>query len=442
MKLRLESATFNPVDFIEKGSPLAIDDCNAVAQALVVRSGEEKGDGIHFLDAAEMFIGGVTATVAQYGQKDKGTRSLQTVREMLTNPQKLDMAIKLMCESDAWGGMLARMGGQLMHFVDKEKSSALTTTGRFLRFLDTLAVAESTKISSFDPAKLRNGKMTIYLVLPPEHMRTQSPLLRLWIGSLLRAVVRGGLQEKKKVHFVLDEAASLGHLEELDDAVDKYRGYGVRLQFYYQSMGQLKKCWPRDEGQTLLSNTTQCFFGVNDQPTAEYVSKRLGPATIVVKSGGSSSGQSWQDSFTGGKGGTGYSRNSNTNWQQQARELLKPDEVLALDPRIAITFLAGGMRPVWTRLVRYYEEKKLFKRRGWLHGTRTACGMFVKSACVLLLAGVVAFAATTMMKGVTDARQPGGKTLRGPVGNDQGEPRERSGADWGGAGASGGRWRP
>src|ERR1035441_3495384 len=61
-------------------------------------------------------------------------------------------------------------------------------------------------------------------------------LIHLIPTGLLRAVVRGGLQEKNKVHFVLDEAASLGHMEALDDAVDKLRGYGVRLQFYYQSV--------------------------------------------------------------------------------------------------------------------------------------------------------------------------------------------------------------
>ena len=127
----------------------------------------------------------------------------------------------------------------------------MTTTSRFLRFLDTLAVADSTKTSSFDPADLRKGKMTVYLILPPEHMRAQSPLLRMWIGSLLRAVVRGGLAGMNKVHFVLDEAASLGHMDALDDAVDKYRGYGVRLQFYFQSVrssrslsrtGKTKRC--------------------------------------------------------------------------------------------------------------------------------------------------------------------------------------------------------
>src|SRR5207302_2971445 len=141
---------------------------------------------------------------------------------------------------------------------------------------------ENTRSSSFDPAELRNGKMTVYLVLPPEHMRAQSALLRMWVGSMLRAVVRGGLQEKNKVHFVLDEAASLGHLDALDDAVDKYRGYGVRLQYYLQSFGQLAKLGKEGQGQTLLSNVTQVFFGVNDKDTAEYVSARLGEETIIV----------------------------------------------------------------------------------------------------------------------------------------------------------------
>ena len=284
--------TFNPLDFIDKDSPTAIDECRDLAEALVIRTGQEKDP--HWVDSAEAWISALIALVVHYGEPND--RSLQTVRTLLSSPDKLEMAIKLMCASDAWDGMLARMGNQLTHFKDKELGSTLTTTSRFLRFLDTLAVADSTKTSSFDPADLRKGKMTVYLILPPEHMRAQSPLLRMWIGSLLRAVVRGGLQEKNKVHFVLDEAASLGHMEALDDAVDKYRGYGVRLQFYFQSVSQLRKCFPDGQDQTLLSNVSQVFFGINDLPTAEYVSNRLGEETIVVRSGGTSTGTSRQSS--------------------------------------------------------------------------------------------------------------------------------------------------
>ncbi len=367
---------FNPLDFIDKDSRQALDECNDLANALVVRTGEEREP--HWNDSAEAWIAAMIATVVQYGERND-SRSLQMVRDMLSHPQKLEMAIKLMCESDCWGGMLSRMGGQLSHFVEKEKSSTLTTVSRHLRFLDTLPVGESTKDSTFDPGDLLKGRFTVYLILPPEHMRAQSGLLRMWIGSLLRAVVRGGLQEKNKVHFVLDEAASLGHLEAVDDAVDKYRGYGVRLQFYVQSLGQLKTCFPNGQEQTLLSNTSQVFFGVNDNATADYVSAHLGESTIVVASGGTSSGSSYQHTQGAQSSSShGSSGNSSRSWQQQTRKLLKPEEVIALPPRTAITF-TPGVRPSCTTLLRYYEERRLGRRSGWFGRSVAACATLAAS---------------------------------------------------------------
>src|SRR5262249_39496986 len=139
---------FNPVQFIQKDSDVAIEACNEIGQALVVRNGDEK-DGAHWLDCAEQFISAATATVVQYAPPER--RSLQDVADILASPQKLDLANKLMLESPAWGGMLARMGGNLLHFQDKEKASVLTTCGRFLRFLNTPAMAASTRSSSFTP---------------------------------------------------------------------------------------------------------------------------------------------------------------------------------------------------------------------------------------------------------------------------------------------------
>ena len=172
--------TFNPLDFIDPASPHAIDDCRALAEALVIRTGQEREP--HWCDAAEIIIAAIICFVVQYAPRED--RSLQTVRDILTNPEELEAAIAVMRQSPAWNGMLARMGNQLTHFRDKELASTLTTTGRFLRFLDTLAVAESTRSSSFNPADLLSGKLSVYLILPPEHMRTQSALLRLWISSL------------------------------------------------------------------------------------------------------------------------------------------------------------------------------------------------------------------------------------------------------------------
>ena len=353
--------TLNPLDMIDKESPLALDECRDLANALVVRTGEEKDP--HWCDSAEAWITAFLATVAWDGEP--GDRSLQTVRTLLSNPAKTEETIKPMRDMpEAWSGMLARMGNQLTRYKNDELGSVLTTVNRFLTFLDTIPIAESTTESTFDPTDLVKRKMTVYLVLPPEHVRAGQALLRLWISTMLRAVVKGGLQEKKLVHFVLDEAASLGHMDAIDDAVDKYRGYGVRLLFLYQSVGQLKKCFPEGQDQTVLSNVSQVFFGVSDKDTAQYVSDRLGEETRIVTSGGTSRGKSYQGS-AGGAPSEGRSMQWSDNWGQQVRRLLKPEEVANLPSRTAITF-TRGIPPLMTTLIRYYEENVSARGPGFL----------------------------------------------------------------------------
>jgi type IV secretion system protein VirD4 len=375
--------TFNPLDWIDQDAATAIDECADLADALVIRTGQEKDP--HFNDTAEEWLTAMTALVVSLNQT--GARSIQTVRSLLTDADQMAAAIRSMRESTAWGGLLQRAGNKLSQFVDREKASVLTTVNRHMRFLDTPAIQECTGTSSFDPAELNTGRMTVYLVLPPDHMRSQSALLRMWIGAMIRAVVKGGLGEHRKVHFVLDEAASLGKMDQIEDALDKYRGYGIRLLLLYQSMGQLKKCWPDGADQTLLSNVSQVFFGVNDHQTAEYVSNRLGEHTIAVASGGSSTGGSLQTSDVNPGTSTSASWNSNENWNQVGRKLLRPEEVMGLDTRTAITF-CPGTPPIATTLIRYFEEQ-LGKAPFW-PALRTA----LRSVKLCLMATVMAGAVT------------------------------------------------
>jgi type IV secretion system protein VirD4 len=387
--------TLNPLDEIRKGSRTATDDIRSLAAELIVRTGLEKEP--HWNDAGEMWVSGLMACVVHHAPSDD--RSLQTVRGLF-EPSKMETAIKLLSASD--DEFVARMGHQLDHFKDRELSSALTTTSRHLRFLDTPAIAETTRSSSFNPEDLRRGRMTVYLVLPPEHMQACMGLLRLWVGTLMRAIVRGGLQESNKIHFVLDEAASLGHgMKAISDAVDKYRGYGIRCQFYYQSMGQLKLCWPEDQGQTLLSNSSQVFFAVNDLPTAEYVSNRMGSATIPVASGGSSTGRSGSSTFGGrgaGSWNTGTSSGRNENWSQIGRKILTPDECLNLDPRTAVTF-TPGVPPVVTRLVRYFEERGLTRPPGLIRSGLLAFTTLARALILLVFTAVFALVMTAETNG-------------------------------------------
>ena len=178
--------TFNPVDFIGRGSAHALDNCRDLADQLVIRTGEERET--HWNDSAEMWI--TAALLAVVERSPSNHRSLQAVRDVLSDPRKLPELLKIL---EGMDGMARRLGSQLRHFQDKELSSVLTTANRHLRFLDTPAIEESTSTSSFDPRKLRDGKMSVFCILPPEHM--QPSLIRMWMGSLMMAVVRGGLED-------------------------------------------------------------------------------------------------------------------------------------------------------------------------------------------------------------------------------------------------------
>ncbi|HWB14094.1 MAG TPA: TraG/TraD/VirD4 family protein [Pirellulales bacterium] len=195
-----------------------------------------------------------------------------------------------------------------------------------------------------------------------------------------------------KIHFVIDEAgSSLGKMDPLATALTVGRSAGIRLQLYYQDLGQLKKCWPDGADQTLLANVTQIFFGVNDPQTADYVSSRLGDETLVVVNGGTSGSTSTQSNEKGQASVT-RSYNWNEGWQQQARRLLKPEEVAALSPRTAIIF-APGMPPLRTTLLRYYEERLRPPsrwRRFWVNAKLAA-------DCVALLIVAIAITVGVLM---------------------------------------------
>jgi type IV secretion system protein VirD4 len=349
------SDTFNPLDAIARDSPLLIDECAALASAIVVRTGDEKDP--FWNNSAELWIKAMCVAVALWGDKD---RSLQAVRTLLTDPTKRALIIKAMCESKELGGMVARLGNELLNFQQKELGSVLSVVSTFMTFLDTPPVAASTQTSSFDPDGLNKGKLSVYLVLPPEHIKTQSPLMRLWVGSLLKAVLRGGLQEKNLVTFVLDEAATLGRMEAISNALFVYRGYGVRLQLYYQTLSQLKECWGEGGDQSVLSNCSQVFFAVQDNATANYISERLGEQTIVVESGGTNRGESYTTSSPDQGKSVGHNTGINNNWSQQARKLLKPEEVMSLPKRMALAFVPE-LPPIISHLTCDYEGEPVLR---------------------------------------------------------------------------------
>jgi len=196
--------------------------------------------------------------------------------------------------------------------------------------------------------------MTVYLILPAERIDANIGWIRMNLATLLRACMQRG-DGKNKVHVIIDEAAAIGQMESITAILNMGRGSGLRLQLFYQSVAQVEKSFP-EQSQTLHANVTSIYMGVNDYGSAEAVSKRLGPATIKVVSGGTNRGTSRGMTFGRERSSNkGSSEGSSSNWNLQSRNLLNADEVIALRSRTAVIF-TPGMRPILTTMLRYHEE--------------------------------------------------------------------------------------
>jgi type IV secretion system protein VirD4 len=414
------SDTFNPLDLIDAESPTLIDQCRDLANQLVVRSGDEREP--HWSDSAEIILTSFIAYICAC-EPSREERNLQLVRDLVSSREKFARAVAAMQQSDACGGLIKRLGNLLTWYVDRELGSVLTTVQRHPAFLDSPKVAANTLRSSFDPLSIRRQPTTVYLVLPSDQLETLAPLLRTWIGCLVRAVTREGADERNPILFLLDEAGTLGRIKVLENAVSLVRGYGVRLWFIFQSMGQLTKCFGDGAADFLNNFDTQQYFGVNTVQTADEISKRIGDATVLVESLNQTTSRSRPDGFSDGGHQSGQvSTSTSVTTSEVARRLVKAEEILRLPEDLAIVF-HRNLPPIPCRLVRYYADPEFQGRRAGtspglgLRGAIAGIGALAAGIVVLIASVLLASAGGPPAYPTSVSPQPDGTvTLFGPAG--------------------------
>jgi type IV secretion system protein VirD4 len=345
------SGSINPLSAIDPAADSFLDDCRDLANALVMRAGTEHEP--HWNDCAELVLCAFIALTVAY-EKDKRLCNLQMVRRLVSSRDAFINAVSLMQKFEE-GSVIKRLGDQLSWFQDKELNSVLTHVQRHTNFLDSPSIQAITQESSFQPAELRRGDVSIFLILPPERLVTLAPLMRMWLNWILRGLTRGQASEQSPVLFLLDEAAHLGKLQIIEDAVTLMRGYGIRLWFFFQSIDQLNKCFG-DHAPTILENLdTQQHFGISSFEAAEELSKRMGDTTIAVTSGSETDGRS-VPTGPSAQGPTPGSRSSSTtvSYSMTGRRLAFASELITAGDDFQLIF-TRNLPPIPATLLRYHE---------------------------------------------------------------------------------------
>ena len=357
-------ASYNPLSILKLTSPTLIEDAGLISDALVIPGGNDP----HWDDSARNFIEGLVLHVATYPGHE-GMRNLVTLRRLLMNGTTigdgeqsaegmdgLEIEMRHNVEIQLEAGhepINEALQAAVSDFFDKppnERWSVLSTARRHTKFLDFPSLQSVLTGHDFDLTDLKTApsRVTVYLCLPAARLATCSRWFRLFVNLALEAMEREQRKPAVPVLLCLDEFATLGHMRQIEAAAGQIAGFGVKLWPILQDLTQLKRDY-KEGRETFLGNAgTLQFFGNNDSTTLDFISRRLGKTSMVVRRGT----QTTHDQRT--KGASGDS------WATEIHDLMTAEEAgrfFGRDDRMRRQLIIrAGRDPMVLERVLYHED--------------------------------------------------------------------------------------
>lgn len=318
------------------------------------------------------------------------------------DPDPFTYLLHLMQECEAFDGIIAGGARTLLDMGDRERGGVLSTARRNLEFLERPAMRAVLTTSSFDLHALKTDPqgLSVFLCLPPQRMVDTGRWLRMIVNAALDLMYEITMSSEDDdrddsqtatghpVLFLLEEFASLKHMEIIEHAAGFAAGFGVKLWVIIQDINQLKRYY-RDGWETFLGNAGLIqAFANSDTSTLEFLSKKCGEVEVAqmvrninTQLSASTSDPSTYQRFAGllnarspaslltapvglmmDAQSTGQSASSSTAYNQQIQKapLLLPDEIERAFAREEMSqlVLIKGKNPVVLNRTNYFDHPR------------------------------------------------------------------------------------
>lgn len=344
--------SFNPFSITNLNSPNVVSDALHFAKALV--RPEKQDQNPFFVKTAILVLDAVLSFLFCHAIPAHCT--LQKLRELTVDPDSLRNVAEIMRQSNAAGGCLCTKGAQLLSLTGKTLMDVLATLNSQMFWLDSPAIVQSTQTTSFDIQKLLTGQMSCYLIFPTNMVEDYGALIRVWITAFAQAIFAAGIGRPHLARFYFDEASLLGQdMPVLERMLTKGRAFGIRTNFYWQSVHQIRDVFPEHQAQVFREQMSfEQFLEISNYESAKEISQWIGQTTVRVPSWSQTHG--WSSSETNGQqhSRTGGSSSSATqSWQKTGRALIQPEELLQL-PKEFTVILKPQCPPILARKLMSY----------------------------------------------------------------------------------------
>jgi len=179
------------------------------------------------------------------------------------------------CESSL-NEMAKRELAAFLQLPDITRGGVLGTATSYIKAFHSVSAMRTLGPSSFSLQDVVEGNpLSIYVIIPPDRLVSHRALLKLWIGTLIKAVFSRRHRPALRTLFLLDEAAQLETFPLLESMMTIGGGYGTWVWTFWQDLEQMQKCYP-DSWRTILNNCGVVqAFGFNNRDAAQQWGRYL-----------------------------------------------------------------------------------------------------------------------------------------------------------------------
>ncbi|MDB2437135.1 type IV secretory system conjugative DNA transfer family protein [Hellea sp.] len=286
-----KSHAWNPLAEIDfEGDPQALDKCYALAESIIAVEGKDP----YWSQSAQELLAMMCAYVG-----------LRSIPENMHLPQIYDLLQSgeleplwyAMSTCEGLNGILSRYGQAQGNRDNKEFAGVIQSLRTALRFMATQTMRNNLSTTDFTMRDLKDGKTTVYIVMPAGAGETYKGWLRLLFDCAFDAMQDNSIPSPKTpTLFLMDEFPLLGYMGRIKRAAGEAAKFGVKLFICAQDITQLKEIYG-EAWETFIGNSgLTIMFANNDLATQNYLSAKLGKE--YYKKITTSSGQSGSTSST------------------------------------------------------------------------------------------------------------------------------------------------
>ena len=231
---------------------------------------------------------------------------------------------------------------------ERQRSSIYTTAETVLEaYADPDVLARSRTAGIRADELLDGGRHTLYLSATVREQRRLRPVFVALIESIVEEAYRRSAATGRPLDppllVVLDEAANIAPLPDIDVIAATGASHGVQLVTVLQDLAQAHDRWGRDRADTIVNNHRARVIaaGTADERTLQYVNRMLGDTEVR------------QESSTIGEPGR-----RSTTVSSGFRPLAPANIVREAAPGSAL-LLYGSLPPAWIKFRPWFSDRSL-----------------------------------------------------------------------------------